>query len=88
LDYINFKAAFYFFGIYIVLQPDHGVEVIDRLHFGAVADFFDFHIMGWHYPAFNIADSFISVGIVMLVVNSLFFDQDKKDQTNKKSNEI
>lgn len=56
-------------------------NVIDRLHFGAVADFLDFHIMGWHYPAFNLADSFITVGIVMLVVNSLFFDQN-----NKKSN--
>ena len=48
-------------------------NVIDRLHFGAVADFFDFHITGWHYPAFNLADSFISIGIVILVVYSLFF---------------
>lgn len=48
-------------------------NIIDRLHFGAVADFFDFHIMGWHYPAFNLADSYISIGIVMLVIYSLFF---------------
>ena len=27
-------------------------NIIDRLHFGAVADFFDFHAFGWHYPAF------------------------------------
>lgn len=54
-------------------------NIIDRLHFGAVADFLDFHINGWHYPAFNMADSLISVGIVILVVNSLFFDRD----TNK-----
>jgi signal peptidase II len=54
-------------------------NVIDRLHFGAVADFFDFHLMGWHYPAFNIADSLISVGIVILIVNSLFFSSDKKE---------
>jgi len=51
-------------------------NIIDRLHFGAVADFFDFHVFGWHYPAFNLADSFISVGIVILVMNSLFFDRD------------
>lgn len=50
-------------------------NVIDRLHFRAVADFFDFHIAGWHYPAFNLADSYISIGIVILVVNSLFFDR-------------
>jgi len=58
-------------------------NVIDRLHFGAVADFFDFHIMGWHYPAFNIADSCITIGIVILVVNSLFFDT----SNNKTNNE-
>lgn len=53
-------------------------NIIDRLHFGAVADFLDFHAMGWHYPAFNLADSFISVGIVILVMNSLFFDRNNK----------
>lgn len=55
-------------------------NVIDRFHFGAVADFLDFHIAGWHYPAFNIADSFISVGIVILIVNSLFFSSDMKEK--------
>lgn len=54
-------------------------NVIDRLHFGAVADFLDFHVMGWHYPSFNLADSFITVGIVILVINSLFFEQAKKE---------
>lgn len=56
-------------------------NVIDRFHFGAVADFFDFHIMGWHYPAFNIADSCITLGIVILVVNSLFFEANNKEST-------
>lgn len=54
-------------------------NVIDRFHFGAVADFLDFYLFGWHYPAFNIADSLISVGIVILIVNSLFFSSDKKE---------
>ncbi len=54
-------------------------NVIDRFHFGAVADFLDFHLFGAHYPAFNIADSLISVGIVILIVNSLFFSSDKKE---------
>lgn len=53
-------------------------NIIDRLHFRAVADFLDFHAFGWHYPAFNLADSFITVGIVMLVMNSLFFDRDNQ----------
>jgi signal peptidase II len=49
-------------------------NVIDRLRFGAVADFFDFHVMGWHYPAFNIADCGITVGIVLLVIDGIFLE--------------
>jgi len=49
-------------------------NVIDRLRFGAVADFFDFHVMGWHYPAFNIADCGIVVGIALLVIDGIFFE--------------
>ena len=53
-------------------------NIIDRLHFGAVADFLDFHVGDWHYPAFNLADSFITIGVVTLVIYSLFFDRDNK----------
>jgi signal peptidase II len=49
-------------------------NVIDRFHFGAVADFFDFHIKGWHYPAFNMADSFITIGIAILLFDSVFLE--------------
>ena len=37
-------------------------NLIDRLRFGHVVDFLDFHAMGWHWPAFNVADSGITVG--------------------------
>lgn len=47
-------------------------NVIDRLRFGAVADFLDFHVAGFHWPAFNLADSAITVGVVLLVLDSLF----------------
>lgn len=40
----------------------------DRLAWGAVADFLDFHAFGWHWPAFNIADSAITLGAVILIV--------------------
>lgn len=45
---------------------------VDRLHWGAVADFLDFHIMGYHWPAFNVADIGISCGAILLIVDSLF----------------
>ena len=44
-------------------------NVIDRVRFGAVADFFDFHAYGWHYPAFNIADSCIFLGVATLLLD-------------------
>lgn len=49
-------------------------NVIDRFRFGAVADFLDFHARGYHFPAFNLADSCISVGIALLVLDGLFFE--------------
>lgn len=45
---------------------------IDRLHWGAVADFLDFHAMGYHWPAFNVADMGITCGATLLIVDSLF----------------
>ncbi len=47
-------------------------NVIDRVRFGAVADFLDFHVGLWHWPAFNLADSAITVGAVIIVLDSLF----------------
>ncbi len=49
-------------------------NVIDRLHYGAVADFFDFHIGRYHWPAFNIADSCIFIGVVLLCWHSMFIE--------------
>tara|TARA_B100001996_G_C18590379_1_gene565857 strand:+ start:242 stop:724 length:483 start_codon:yes stop_codon:yes gene_type:complete len=52
-------------------------NLIDRLHFGAVVDFLDFHAWGFHWPAFNIADSAITIGAIMLVLDSLFESKKK-----------
>ncbi|SCA57071.1 Lipoprotein signal peptidase [Candidatus Terasakiella magnetica] len=49
---------------------------IDRLHWGAVADFLDFHIAGYHWPAFNVADIGITCGATFLILDSLFSKQD------------
>jgi signal peptidase II len=43
-------------------------NVIDRLRFGQVVDFLDFHAAGWHFPAFNVADSAITVGAALLIL--------------------
>ena len=45
-------------------------NLYDRVMYGKVVDFLDFHIAGWHWPAFNVADSAITVGAVILIVES------------------
>lgn len=47
-------------------------NLIDRLVVGAVADFLYFHVGSFHWPAFNLADSAISVGAAILIWDSLF----------------
>jgi signal peptidase II len=46
-------------------------NVIDRILFGAVVDFLDFHAYGYHWPAFNVADMGISCGAALLVWDAL-----------------
>ena len=46
-------------------------NVIDRLRLGAVVDFLDFHVGLWHWPAFNVADSAICVGVAVMLLDGL-----------------
>ena len=46
-------------------------NLIDRARFGAVVDFVDVHWRGWHWPAFNVADSAISIGVILLALRLL-----------------
>jgi signal peptidase II len=45
-------------------------NIIDRLRFQAVVDFIDVHVGGYHWPAFNLADSAITVGVGLLLIDS------------------
>lgn len=53
-------------------------NVIDRLRFGAVLDFLDFHLAGWHWPAFNVADAGITIGVTILLVDALLRERREK----------
>ena len=44
-------------------------NVIDRILWGHVFDFLDFHIAGYHWPAFNVADSAISIGVALILID-------------------
>lgn len=57
-------------GIGLVMGGAIG-NVIDRARWGAVFDFADFHVGRWHWPAFNIADAAIVVGVGLMLLDSL-----------------
>jgi len=45
-------------------------NVIDRLRFQAVVDFIDLHAVGYHWPAFNVADAAVTIGVSLLLLDS------------------
>ena len=47
-------------------------NALDRAHQPGVVDFLDFHLAGWHWPAFNLADSSIFLGVAILIFDGLF----------------
>ena len=54
-------------------------NLIDRVRFGYVVDFVDFYVGSWHFPAFNVADSAITVGAVMVLLDALLFEGRRKE---------
>ena len=65
-------------GLALILGGALG-NLYDRLAYGHVVDFLDLHAAGWHWPAFNVADSAITVGAAILIVES--FLQKKSDES-------
>lgn len=63
-------------GIGLVIGGAVG-NVIDRVRWGAVVDFLDLHWAGYHWPAFNVADSAITIGALVLILDSLFVREKK-----------
>ena len=55
-------------------------NMIDRARYDAVVDFLDFYWGNYHWPAFNVADSAICVGVAILVVRMLFFHEAAPDK--------
>lgn len=58
-------------------------NVIDRLRLGAVFDFLDVHLGVHHWPAFNVADSFICIGAVMIICDGLFLSNCQQKQVKE-----
>ena len=58
-------------------------NLIDRVLFGYVIDFLDFHWQGSHWPAFNVADSVIFIGAALMIIDSFKQDARAKEESNK-----
>lgn len=61
------------FSLSLVLSGAIG-NLIDRFFYGEVVDFLDFHLFSYHWPAFNIADSAITIGIGLMAFKLVFQD--------------
>lgn len=57
-------------GLCLILGGAVG-NLVDRLRLGMVVDFLDFYYGGYHWPAFNVADAAITVGVVLMVIEIL-----------------
>lgn len=53
-------------------------NLIDRIRFGWVTDFLDFHIGTHHWPAFNVADSSICIAVGLYIITNLFHEKEKR----------
>jgi len=60
-------------------------NAIDRVRIGGVVDFLDVHAAGYHWPAFNLADSAIVVGAAMILLESLLFGRQNAQGENHRS---
>ena len=56
-------------------------NLFDRIYYTAVPDFIDFHINGFHWFIFNVADIFITTGVICLIYAEIFFNKEKNDKT-------
>jgi signal peptidase II len=57
-------------------------NLVDRVSYGEVVDFLDFHVSSYHWPAFNIADSAISIGIGLMALELLIKERKKPSKSN------
>lgn len=65
-------------GLALVLGGAIG-NLVDRVKLGYVVDFIDVHFGGWHYPAFNVADSAITCGVILLLLDALLLSRTSRE---------
>jgi len=69
--WLMITSNYSYFGLSLVLGGAVG-NLIDRILYGKVVDFIDFSVGRFHWPAFNVADSSLTIGIMFIFLTSLF----------------
>ena len=68
-------------GFALILSGAFG-NLLDRIFIGKVVDFLDFYYKSYHFPAFNVADSCITIGVSFIIIDMLFFNKKKSEEKN------
>ena len=82
LIFMKNDASYFKIGLTLIFSGALG-NLIDRIRVGYVVDFIDFHISDFHWPAFNVADSVISVGVALIIfleIRTSFYKREKRDK--------
>jgi len=66
-------------GLALILGGALG-NLYDRIVYGHVVDFLDFHAAGWHWPAFNVADSAITAGAAILILEGFLHREEARSE--------
>ena len=78
LVWLFYCQKFYIAGaLGLIIGGAYG-NVIDRYFNGGVTDFLDFHYQNFHYPAFNLADSLIFIGVMIILIDEFFLAKKPK----------
>ena len=93
---IGYVALYYFFGrkykfltVGIALTAGGTIgNYIDRLLYSEVIDFLSFEFFGWGFPVFNMADTFLCIGVFMIIIHFLFIDSDAVFKFSKKTEDV
>ncbi len=79
IAWVRMRKDHCFYGPALALIAGGAIgNVIDRVRLGSVVDFLDFYVAGHHWPAFNVADSAIAIGVALFLLTNILEERQKK----------